>query len=106
MYHDPFKEVSTKAKSVKNEKRLAKKYRFKRMPASGAIIKGDFRTEDYVLDLKETEGKEQRIRLIDLAKITREADGAGKKPGLIIRFRHKATGVASEWLLTPLEERL
>ena len=95
---------SRKKKSIRSEKCLAKRLGGFRTPLSGALsFKGDVQTNDYVVELKETDGMEFRLRLADLVKVTREANGCGKTPCLIVQWNAVAQGVSKQWILRPLE---
>ena len=103
--HNPFIAKTVKVKSIKSEKALAKKVGGFRCPASGAGgIKGDVQLDGYLLDLKQTQNSSISIKLEDLVKATREANGVNKTPALVIKFEKVAAGVASEWLVIPLEK--
>jgi hypothetical protein len=56
--------------------------------ASGAFWhdKGDVETEEYLLDVKSTKAKSFSIQLEDWYKITKEARGKKKTPGMAIGF--------------------
>jgi len=97
-------EKSQKAKSNQSEKELAKKLGGKRQPASGAITghKGDVKTSELLIDLKETDSKSIIVKLGDLHKIMNEANGEGKDPALVLRF-NKAKVIDKEWIVLPLE---
>jgi len=99
-----FERKSQKWKSQRSERALAKRLAGTQTPASGALsIKGDVQTDDFVVELKETNGVEFRLRLADLVKVSREAFGVGKTPCLIVQWNAGAQGVSKRWILRPLE---
>ena len=90
--------------SMKNEYRLARRLGGKQQPASGAIAgyKGDVILDDFLLDLKETEAMSISVRVADLQKIQKEAEGSGREPAVVIRFNN-AKVVEREWAVITVE---
>lgn len=98
------KNKSLKARVNEHEKALAEKLGGIRQPNSGALHhrKGDIKLKDFLLDSKETEGGLLQVSAKDLTKITRESDGEGLAPGLILTFGKIPSTVSNEWALIPL----
>ena len=78
---------STKALSVLQEERVAKRYDGKRSPSSGAAVtdQGDVRTEDALIECKHTgtydkPAKSISVKVSDLEKIADEAWSEGRRP--------------------------
>lgn len=92
-------ERSIKAKAIKTERQLAKRLGGRAQPASGAVCgyKGDVKTHDFLIDSKETKHGSYSLTLTDLTKISREADGEGKDPALVIKIQSKT------WVCIPIE---
>lgn len=80
------KTKTTRKASDKQEKRLEKKYGFKRVPNSGNALgySGDNEDSNWKLDGKATSKWETRVKESDVDKIEREAVAHGKLPGLVI----------------------
>ena len=96
---------SKKARTLEHEQSIADRLGGKRQPASGAMLghKGDVKLTDFLLDSKETVHASIIISGKDLTKITREADGEGKIPGLVITIERVPRTVATEWVMIPLD---
>lgn len=93
-----------KRKSMRSERKLAQRVGGWRTPASGALaIKGDVQTDALLIELKETDKAEFRLRLADLVKVSREAYGSGKEPAFVIQWNRVAQGVCARWILQPLD---
>lgn len=96
---------SGKAAVNEHEYELAEKLGGRRQPASGALAahKGDIKTRDFLFDSKETEATAISVFGTDLTKITREARGEGKHPGLVLTIRGVPSTTDSEWACIPLD---
>lgn len=95
-----------KARHNEEEKNLADRLGGRRQPNSGALDghKGDVKLDHFLLDRKETKANSIIIDGRDLTKITREADGEGKEPGLVLVMGGKLPSTVSrEWVTIPLE---
>jgi len=95
---------SVKAKANKHEQVLADKLGGRRQPMSGALPahKGDIKLDDWLLDSKQTDSNTILVTTKDLTKITEEATGEGKLPGLILTLKTPIQ-VSSEWVLVPID---
>lgn len=76
-----------------------------RQRGSGAsdYAKGDVKTDDFLIECKQTEKKSLSVKGEWLSKITREAMAAGKLPALSIEI--KGTGdrlVEHDWVAVPM----
>ena len=93
-----------KIKVNKHEKSLAKKLKGQRQPNSGSLDhrKGDISLDKFLLDSKESTNNSLLISARDFVKITREADGERKKPGLVITVEGVPSTVEKEWVMVPL----
>lgn len=100
-FDDP--KPSRKAQANKAEKKLAKRLGGHRQPCSGAIPghRGDVKLDTLLIDHKGTAARSFRVTVEDLAKITREANGEGKEPALVIEFEGVTT-IYREWVVYPL----
>jgi hypothetical protein len=96
---------SKKKKCNANEKRLAKKHGGRRQPNSGALPshRGDIKRADYLIDLKQTEKMSISVKLEDLVKIMREANGEGLSPALLIHFEN-AKNFPKDWVLIQMSD--
>lgn len=95
--------------SREQEERIAKETGGRRVPGSGASLyaRGDVKTEDYLIEAKQTEYSSIRVTWSWLAKITRQALAAGKRPALVIEVLCKEPRdvlVESEWAVIPMSE--
>ena len=88
-----------KVRANATERKLAKRLGGRAQPASGALsgFKGDVRTRRFLIDSKETEGVSIRVTAEMLAKITREAEGEGRDPALMLKIGGK------QWAVVPIE---
>lgn len=76
-----------KERSKKQEKRLAKEFKGRVTPASGARhIKGDVLGEQFFIEAKTTSKKQYTLKKETLDKLEREAVTSRKIPALIIQF--------------------
>jgi hypothetical protein len=111
--HDPKKPSGgslgsdkTSRKKIENdrEKDLAEKLGGFRKPASGAFqgMKGDIALDDLLMDSKSTVGELMSIGRKDVMKITKEAEGDGKDPALILTWINMPTTVEREWVAVPI----
>lgn len=98
-------EKDRKTKVNKHEQALADKLGGFRQPQSGAFeqAKGDIKVDKFLLDSKETETNSILVTVKDLTKISREADGEGKFPGLVLTLRSGPATVSKEWVLVPID---
>ena len=82
------KEDSVKRKANKREKRLEKQLGkgTQRQPCSGALLgmKGDLIDNSFLYDSKGTDGLSISVKAEDLLKISKEANGRGKHPALVL----------------------
>jgi len=87
-----------------HEQDLADRLGGMRQPNSGALVqhKGDVILEKFLLDSKETEAAVINVTGHDLTKITREADGERKLPGLVLTIRRVPATVEKEWVCIPI----
>jgi Holliday junction resolvase len=81
----------------------------RRVPGSGAspYARGDAKNERYLVEAKQTAKDSIRVTWGWLAKITRQALGAGRVPALAIEVRCGAPRdplVPTEWVCVPLGE--
>jgi hypothetical protein len=95
--------------SREQEDRIAKETGGRRVPGSGSSLyaRGDVKTADYLIEAKQTEKDSIRVTWAWLAKITRQALAAGKRPALVIEVRCKEQRdvlVESEWAIVPLSD--
>ena len=99
------KSKSRKTKVNDHEQDLADRLGGRRQPASGALPqhKGDIKLDKFLLDSKETEHNSIIVSAEDLTKISREARGEGKHPGLVITIDRVPTTVYNEWVMLPLD---
>lgn len=96
---------SKKAECNQHEEEIAEKLGGIRQPGSGSFLgkKGDIKLERFLLDLKETDLNSIVVTREMIVKATREANGDGKEPGLVLKFNKIAPSVPSEWVLLPLD---
>lgn len=96
--------TSLKARVNEHEHVLADKLGGVRQLNSGALDahKGDIKTEHFLLDSKETGANAIIISGTSLTKITREATGEGKFPGIVITVGCVPPTVESEWVCVPI----
>mgnify|MGYP006908224991 CR=1 FL=1 len=97
------RQLSTKAQVNKHEESLAEALGGRRVPASGAgNADGDISLKDFLFESKETSGNTLVLHAKDVVKITREAWGAGKSPGLIITIHGMDPAVPKEFVAVPI----
>lgn len=98
------KRQSAKAQVNDHERELAEKLDGRRQPLSGALDghKGDIKLEAFLFDSKETKSGSILLTGKDLTKITREADGERRLPGLVVTIEQVPDTVSKEWVLIPL----
>jgi Holliday junction resolvase len=94
-----------KEKSTDSENQWAKELGGKRVTGSGCTdgAKGDIKSDDFLIELKETTNKSILVDQTIISKICREAREAGKKPALAIQFSKTPLGVPRKWVAIPLE---
>ena len=97
---------SVKEVSDASERQVAKELGGRRVTGSGCVdsLKGDVKTDDFLLEMKSTSSKSFILPKDIVSKICREAREAGKKPGLIFKFEKTPLGVPNTWVLLPLNE--
>lgn len=87
------------------EKRTTKRLGGQLRPASGAMegAKGDFKTEQFLVECKSTERDSIALKHEWLGKIAHEARGAGRSPALSITFvDHRGAPVRDgSWVAIP-----
>ena len=96
---------SLKAKTLRSERESASKLGGRAQPRSGASAahKGDIKLDNFLIDQKQTTGSSILVHGKDLTKITREADGEGKTPALLLKLESIPKTVSGEWVALPLE---
>lgn len=92
-----------RAKSMKQENRVAKAVRGRRVKASGALpgSKGDVRSVELLGECKRTDKKSISITLEYLEKITKEAGFYNKIPCVAIEIESPPKFVNKDWVLLP-----
>ena len=97
-------EKSRKALVNDHEKQLAKKLGGRRQKNSGALPahKGDIVLSNFLLDSKETVNNSIIVSGRDLVKITHEADGENRVPGLVLTLSNLPDVTPNEWVMIPL----
>ena len=95
--------------SREQEDRIAKETGGRRVPGSGSSLyaRGDVKTADYLIEAKQTEKDSIRVTWAWLAKITRQALAAGKRPALVIEVRCKESQdvmVENTWAVIPFSD--
>lgn len=80
--------VSTKKKSIRQEKRLGKVHKIKQIPASGAIRFGgaDYKREDVIVESKATDNNFYNIKNQDLNKLYKLSGTRSRNPVFIVQF--------------------
>ena len=87
------------------ENRVASRLGGKRQRGSGAsdYAKGDVKTDNFLIECKQTEKKSLSIKGEWLSKITREAMAAGKTPALSIEIKGVEDRlVEQDWVAVPM----
>lgn len=87
------------------ENRVASNLGGKRQRGSGAsdYAKGDVKTDDFLVECKQTEKKSLSVKGKWLSKITREAMAAGKTPALSIEIKGiEDRLVEQDWVAVPM----
>ena len=98
------KKRSIKANENDRERKLAEKLQGQRQPASGALPshRGDIKLDNFLLDSKAAlTATSITVTGKDLVKITSEADGEMRYPGLILSL-DKIKACESTWVVIPL----
>lgn len=92
-----------RAKSIKQENRVAKAIGGRRQKASGALPgnKGDVRSVELLGECKRTDKKSISITLEYLAKITKEASFYNKIPCVAIEIETPPKFVNKDWVMVP-----
>ena len=105
-------ELSVKAKANQNEREIADLLGGTRQPMSGALLgrKGDVETgsgiwtvDRFLFDSKESAGSTIVIDSNQLTKITREALGEAKEPGLVIKLGRIPSTTPNRWIAVPID---
>jgi hypothetical protein len=100
---------TTKEKSVKQEKRLAKELNGRTTPGSGSgSIKGDVLTREELVEAKTTAKSQYTLKFLDLRELELNADRAGKRPVFIIEVENESTVFLfnREWVVIPKNDYL
>ena len=100
------KKKSLKAATLASEQASAERLGGGAQPASGAqkAHKGDIKLDDFLIDKKETSAQSILIHGKDLTKITREADGEGRTPALLVQLEGIPSTVSGQWIMIPVEK--
>lgn len=97
--------VPVRISSMLNEERLSRALGFALTPGSGCVEqlrkKGDGRTEDFVIECKETKSASIRITGDMLRKVYSEAKCAGKEPLMIVSVYGVESPTPCDWVLLP-----
>lgn len=98
------KKKGRKARINEHERELADKLGGIRQLQSGAMPghKGDIKVDDFLLDSKETIYNNISVVAKDLTKITEEARGENRVPGLVLTLK-TPIHVSSEWVAIPID---
>ncbi len=105
----PKRSGTPKAKSHRQERRLAQEFGGRTTPGSGSgSIKGDVTTDGEMIEAKTTSKTQFTLRLETLQKLTVEADAAGKRPVLVLQFDDDTPIYLthSEWVVVPKRDYL
>lgn len=98
-------ELSVKEASMLNEERLSKSIGFRLTPGSGCVQelrkKGDGRTDDFVIECKETKAASIRITGEMLGKVYKEAKVSGKEPVMVISIYGMEDPIPKDWVMVP-----
>jgi len=102
-YFSGREEKKKRAKSISQEKRIAKNTGGRRQKASGALpgSKGDVRAVELLAECKRTDKKSISITIEYLEKITREASFYNKIPSVAIEIDNPPKFVNRDWVLLP-----
>lgn len=75
-------------RAIKKEKKFAQKYGGKVQPCSGRlpVAKGDVKLEEFLVEMKFTQGKQFTLKFDILEKISNEAMSIGKNAALMLDF--------------------
>lgn len=87
------------------ENRVARKLGGRRQRGSGSsdYAKGDVKTENFLIECKQTEKKSLSVKGDWLSKITREAMASGKTPALSIEIKGiEDRLVERDWVAVPM----
>lgn len=91
-----------KTESHKHEEHVAKAFRGRRQPNSGAtpFRKGDVESKEFLVECKETAKKSISVTTKWLDKISKQAMLVGREPSLTLRFSSAPLG-SRDWVLVP-----
>ena len=101
--------LTSKEKSVKQERRLAKELNGRVTPGSGSGgVKGDVHTRDELIEAKTTSKRQYTLKFVDLQKLEGDARRAGKRPVFIIQVEDDADVflMHPEWVVIPKDDYL
>jgi hypothetical protein len=91
--------------SIRNEQRLSKVLGFRLTPGSGCVNqlskKGDGRTDEFVVEMKETASKRISITEEMIEKLCREAYSTGRVPVFIISTNGIKDHLPKDWVMFP-----
>lgn len=105
----PKRAGTTKAKSDRQERRLAKEFGGRVTPGSGSgSIKGDVTTGEEMIEAKTTTKRQFTLKLETLQKLEYEARAVGKRPVLILHIDDDSPVLLHhpEWVLIPKNDYL
>ena len=81
---------SNKARSLKQERQVAKDFNGRVQPASGALksvrLKADVKSRDFLVDCKVTKHGSYKLNLADWRKLSAEAWQNSREPAMCIEF--------------------
>ena len=101
------KEPSTKAVSIKNEKRLENELGCRRTSGSGNTpfpsSKGDHTHPRIMFEAKETKHARISVGVRDIAKLYREASVVGKEPALVLSAYGLPDPLPKDWVVIPVD---
>lgn len=99
----PSSDESTKETVLAHEEEAARAIGGKRHRGSGASpwMKSDASSEAYQIECKQTAHASMTLQFEWLEKISHEAAGKGKTPGMHIRFLRDVPGVPQDWVMVP-----
>lgn len=102
----PSSDKSDKDTVFAHEQETARMIGGKRHRGSGASpwMKSDASSAEYQFECKQTGDASMSLKLEWLQKISMEAAGMGKTPGLHVRFLRDMPGVSQDWVMVPASE--
>jgi len=95
-----------KAQENEREKDLGNRLHMQVQPASGAMAahKGDLRDDSFLFDSKSSASSSIVITGQELSKISREANGERRIPGLVVTIKEIPSTTPREWIMIPLDD--